>query len=695
MAATFRIHPAIGIARVGNSPSSFYLAPEKRGALPMDCSDTGVPTGKPVAQFKDPQGRIRRQAARFRVYVYDDEHPAGRELRIGDSIDIEVQKSGQQMTVSVQDVQWTVYLANKKASWYEFQQLDGEHGYGPSHPLRNADITNPEERQKLIVDPGPRTVSGKGAQSASFAAADSPAGTFPPPLTPHSITTLGELMCVEEGTTEQGQTNRLLVLGGHGHSGSMKTGFGNPRIEHYANNDGWFDDTSDGSVRATLVCKPTKISGVDVSDKTLRPVHLPVDDPAWVIVGYPRYAPELTDIVTMDDLLFDLAVRNFAFAPYMYGIAPFDGVEHAPTYAGDPTLWHEQATWNFAYRPYFERDIWPILERPLVAGFVMDLDPVSGGNPHENEPNANFYEGDLRVPLDQTPDPEVRERRDAMRRFLYSALRKAGRENDLYPDPMPAGKAPEFERPLLFAMPLLCGDNPLTNTVPSKFLRLTDTMLFLLHQWADGKFIDERSEAIDPALLEPSEAIALDRGVLGNVLGGSFCPGGEASWIMRNPAIYTGPYRLHQVAKPVPGALTQPGVVSTTNDANGPADLAAGLEPGDITKYSGVPWQADFNECTNQPIDVTYRDWNVIYPDSTGDPVGDTTHLVYWWPAHRPNTLNGGNLGNAGGAWSPTQATNRGDLEMVSIWPTLPFLVGADPNDITQGINFVPEPTPP
>ena len=26
-------------------------------------------------------------------------------------------------------------------------------------------------------------------------------------------------------------------------------------------------------------------------------------------------------------------------------------------------------------------------------------------------------------------------------------------------------------------MPLLCGDNPLSNTVPSKFLRLTDTML--------------------------------------------------------------------------------------------------------------------------------------------------------------------------------------------------------------------------
>jgi hypothetical protein len=513
-----------------------------------------------------------------------------------------------------------------------------------------------------------------------FDASDGGAGTFPPALSPHAIDTLGELICVE-----QDKKSRLLVLGGLGASGSVKTGFGNPKIEHYANNDGWFDDTSDGSVRATLLCTPTKISGQPVP-AGMPQKKLPVGDPAWVIVGYPRYAPELTDVVTMDDVVFDLAVRTFAYAPYMYGIAPFDGGVHAPVYADDPSGWRASATWNADYRPYFERDIWPILERPMVAGFTMDLDPVNGANPHQNEPRGNFFKDDLRVPPDQTPDPERREYRDAMRRFVYAALRKAGRENDLYPEPA------RTDKPLLFAMPLLCGDNPLSNTVPSKFLRLTDTMLFMLHQWADGKFIDEKSEAIDAASLALPEATALDRGVLGNVLGGSFCPGAEASWIMRNPAIYAGPYRLAQVDKPVPGALTQPAVVSTTNDANGPADLAAGLEPGDITKYSGVPWQADFNECTNQPVDVTYRDWNVLYPASTGDPVAQTQHLTYWWPAHRPvivQTVDDGTF-----AWSQTAATNRGDLEMVTVWAALPFLVGVDPNDITQGIDLAPEPKP-
>ncbi|MDQ6941981.1 MAG: LodA/GoxA family CTQ-dependent oxidase, partial [Candidatus Eremiobacteraeota bacterium] len=672
MPATFRIHPAIGIARVGNSTSSFYIAPEQRGALPIECNEAGVPNGQPVQQFKDRQGRIRRQAARFRVYVYDDGSPAGRELHVGESIDIEVERSGKLTTVRVDDVRWTVYLANKKSSWYEFRQLEGEHGYTPDHPLRNADLTNPEERQKLIIDPGARSVSSAdGKQSASFAPSDAGADTFPPPLVPHSIRTLGDLLCVE-----QDGTNRLLVLGGLGDSGSVKTGFGNPKIEDYANNDGWFDDTSDGSVRATLLCTPTKIDG-HPAPAGMRQLKLDVDDPAWVIVGYPRYAPELTDVVTMDDVVFDLAVRHFAFAPYMYGIAPFNGGAHRPVYADDPDGWRDQAAWNVDYRPYFERDIWPILIRPQVAGFVMDFDPVVGANPHVNEPHGNFFEADLRVPPDQTPDPEVRTRRDAMRQFIYAVLRKAGRENELVPEPH-SGKQ------LLYAMPLLCGDNPLTNTVPSKFLRLTDTMLFMLRQWADGRFIDEKSELIDPASIAPSEAVALDRGVLANLLGGSFCPGGEASWIMRNPAIYSGPYRLAQVAKPVPGALTQPAVVPVTNDALAPTSLGAGLEPGDITKYSGVPWQADFNECTDNATDVTFRDWNVLYPASTGDPIAQTQQLTYWWPAHRPVTVSLATGGQF--QWSGTDATNRGDLEMVTLWATRKFLIGADANDITQGI---------
>jgi hypothetical protein len=39
------------------------------------------------------------------------------------------------------------------------------------------------------------------------------------------------------------------------------------------------------------------------------------------------------------------------------------------------------------------------------------------------------------------------------------------------------------------------------------------------------------------------------------------------------------------------------------------------MEPGDIARYMALPWQADFNECSSQPIN------------------GRT---LWWWPVQRP-----------------------------------------------------------
>jgi hypothetical protein len=233
-------------------------------------------------------------------------------------------------------------------------------------------------------------------------------------------------------------------------------------------------------------------------------------------------------------------------------------------------------------------------------------------------------------------------------------------------------------------MPLLCGDNPLSNVAPSKFLRLTDTMLFVLHQWAEGLFVNERREGIVPPPLPPGEGAALDRGALASALGGAFCPGGEATWIMRNPAIYSGPYRIHATT-PQQGALSQPPQLPGGSPAVG-ANLAAGLEPGDITKYDAVPWQVDFNECTNQHIDITYAAWNSIEPDTTGDPEKSIVQLTYWWPVHRPYFVAGYGL------WSPTPQNNAGDLQMVTEWSLLGF-VTKTPQNPDQPITVVEDGT--
>jgi len=157
MATIYKIHPGIGIARLGNSPEDFCISPEKPAALPIDCDAGGNPLLAPdglsevtITKFKDAEGRIKRQAARFQIYVYDDESPEGRPLKLGDPV------SGGGNQGFLVDVQWRVYLANKKATWYEFAQLDGEHGYAKDHPRRNANITASEARQRLIIDPGPR-----------------------------------------------------------------------------------------------------------------------------------------------------------------------------------------------------------------------------------------------------------------------------------------------------------------------------------------------------------------------------------------------------------------------------------------------------------------------------------------------------------------------------------------------------------
>ena len=152
----YRIHPGIGIARLGDSPEEFCISPEKPTALPIACDAQGNPRLSPdgttelsVTKFKDSQGRIKRQAARFHIYVYDENSPEGRPLKIGDPI----RGGGNHGTLV--DIQWQVYLANKKSVWYEFSELEGEHGYGDDHPRRNANITDSNARQFLIIDPGP------------------------------------------------------------------------------------------------------------------------------------------------------------------------------------------------------------------------------------------------------------------------------------------------------------------------------------------------------------------------------------------------------------------------------------------------------------------------------------------------------------------------------------------------------------
>jgi hypothetical protein len=291
------------------------------------------------------------------------------------------------------------------------------------------------------------------------------------------------------------------------------------------------------------------------------------------------------------------------------------------------------------------------------------------------------------------------------RMYLFELLRQPAEENEFRLAGRPNSRV--WRLPL---MPLLAGDNPISNTLPSKFLRLTDYMLYILRQWAHGLFVNEVTEGwvpkdqinpFDPyADWENRTAEDLDRAVLMNLLGGAFCPGGEVNWIIRNPAIYKAPFRLkadpdfytfrltaaqsnaNASGIPVP---ENDYLASTGDDLSQGSDFEIGLQPGDLTKYMALPWQADFNECTTQMIDVTYELWNQIDPSNPNDPwlaAEQSLWETLWWPAHRPVQAFEV-VGMSGGSpvykmldWAlGVPQTNAGDLKMVTEWSKLGFVV--------------------
>jgi hypothetical protein len=243
------IHPAIGIARVGNSADKFFIGPE-----------VVEPEAKPAGFYRDVQGAIKRQAAQFRIYGYN---AAGEVV--------------QELTADCADIEWTAHVANRKAVWYQWQiAMDIPEAATVVLPLRNANITRETERTSLAIDGGARSISGKNVSGVKFT------GSFT-----GVPVELGELRTDAEG--------RLQFLGGYGVSASPT---GSPIFipkedTSFINADGWYDDTSDGPVTAEV-----RINGRAI----------PVES-AWVVTAPPDFAPNVKAERTLYDLLYDLYIQ--------------------------------------------------------------------------------------------------------------------------------------------------------------------------------------------------------------------------------------------------------------------------------------------------------------------------------------------------------------------------------------------------
>lgn len=302
------IHPSIGIARLGNSKNEYFIGPEVINPI----------IEKP-GFYRDKHGALKRQAARFRIYGLNAKGEAVKEL-----------------TLEEAEIEWGVHLANKKSSWYQFQlALDvPEASSALPSLLRNSTVS---DRERLLIDGGYKKITS-----------DSKKHKFEGEFMGIPVY-LGEAQTDEEG--------RLIVLGGYGKAAS----YDGTKAVTFANNEGWYDDISDGPVTAKV-----KLKGVELKV-----------DPAWIVVAPPNYAPLQKSVRTMWDLIRDVCVQN--------------GMLEKPTL------------------PSFESDIRPIFERMsnlqwVNAGFAAAF----GWNS-----SFNFSSAELMAKLSD-PTPANREMRNTL-----------------------------------------------------------------------------------------------------------------------------------------------------------------------------------------------------------------------------------------------------------------------------------------
>jgi hypothetical protein len=154
--------PSASASRVSTTRHRLHHYPGPAGAAECDAQG-GFPRADGVAPISSPfrDSGHKRQRRAFQVSSCDDAVAGGRRSKIGDQIE----GGGNRGTLV--DIQWQVYVANKKACWYEFDTTIGEHGYPPDHPRRNPDVDD-ARRSRLIIDPGPRIVNGTTKRRASF-----------------------------------------------------------------------------------------------------------------------------------------------------------------------------------------------------------------------------------------------------------------------------------------------------------------------------------------------------------------------------------------------------------------------------------------------------------------------------------------------------------------------------------------------
>ena len=344
-------------------------------------------------------------------------------------------------------VRWTVHVANRKACAKRFN----------SGGRRNNATGNDLHDKDLIIDSGPQTVAAPGE-------ARQLAGRF-----------RGEAIVL--GDIREQPSGRLLFRASDGQAKSPS----GTAIGDFADNDNWFDTACDGSIKAQVIDGGVAVDAI----------------PAWVIGAPPDYAPGIANLVTLHDVLLDLAIQRNLIQP------------------PDPIV--------------FTHHVMPILKRAMDYQWVneaarLGYDAASGGH-------SDGGVGDFASKFAQLGNPAPAG--NPARVKIFNLLRD--------PD---APAQPGINHG---GMPRLSDDQDSGNV-----FALTHTMYRAMKLWSQGQFL---SDAPTPAESEPDR---LTREALGACSGGPFFPGIEAGRVMRNQALYVAGDAFRLAADQLnPGQITE------------------------------------------------------------------------------------------------------------------------------------------
>lgn len=616
-----RIHPGIGIARLGSS-DEFFIGPEAPG-IAVDPGGKGGP-GPNGGTYRDGNSRLKRQAQRYRVYAYDADDKVVAEF----TSDSELVKS----------MRWRVHVRNMKAANYAFQ---GAYLFDPDK-LRNPSIQpgkKPIERDKLTIDPGVHTIASgqtepvvmKGDVFTGIEKGTLPGqlrfeGFMPKDPSKEVEVTYKAARGIELGQLRLDSKDRLLFIPAPGKAESVttpKVALSNPSETHnppngpengtnpltnqfaYFNVPGWWDDTCGGEVDVTVTLKDgtilsTRDNVTSAADEGTRNPHAG----AWIVTAPPKFSPYMYHVVSILDRVYE------AF-PEAY------------PHAGKKTN--------------FYRDVYPIFASAVNYGWVsVQASGVTGGS--KDIAHGPKQPGNLLTAEYMAAFTDPNDKGKASRQMVYSLMRyAAGKRGRIVDTLLPAPperptswKSKEFEGPVEdFKMPKLWGtggkpeqNKQLGNNMPDQYLSLTDWQLKHLKEWADGNF--EVGVLQKPVPLEQlplaDQPHALDSSALEPTIGGGWHPGIEFPYLIIYREKFAEAFRVNK-----------------------------DIEPGSVAAYMSSPWQGDFWSCnvawwpTQRPDIVfeydsknqtrTYREWFRGY-DAKGEPLSSTdgyNQMAYAW----------------------------------------------------------------